>query len=129
MDHPARLPIDCPRCENRGVLALNDDRTIACLLCNNWCSLCLDGVPTFVPMTRPYRGSLIAGMRPTIDGERLFEGYACDYSAFFRCSAACTAPTVLFGGSYTHYWSNRRGDSPPNGRTSLFRENIAGAKA
>jgi hypothetical protein len=28
MDHPARLPIDCPRCENRGVLALNDDRTV-----------------------------------------------------------------------------------------------------
>ena len=79
MAHPARLPIDCPRCENRGVRALDDDRTIACLLCNNWCSLCLDGVPTFVPMTRPYRGSLITGMRPTVDGERLFEGYACDY--------------------------------------------------
>ncbi len=69
MNRPARLPVDCPRCENRGVLALDDDRTIACPLCNNWCSLCLDGVPTFVPMTRPYRGSLIAGMRPTIDGE------------------------------------------------------------
>jgi hypothetical protein len=67
MNRPARLPVDCPRCENRSVLALDDDRTIACPLCNNWCSLCLDGVPTFVHITRPYRGSLIAGMRPTID--------------------------------------------------------------
>ncbi len=48
MNRPARLPVDCPRCENRGVLALDDDRTIACPLCNNWCSLCLEGVPTFV---------------------------------------------------------------------------------
>src|SRR5215217_1513818 len=24
----ARLPVDCPRCENRGVLALDDDRTL-----------------------------------------------------------------------------------------------------
>jgi len=70
MNRPAQLPVDCPRCENRGVLALDDDRTIACPLCNNWCSRCLDGVPTFVPMTRPYRGKLITGIRPTIDGER-----------------------------------------------------------
>jgi hypothetical protein len=34
MDRPARLPVGCPRCENRGVLALDDDRTIACPLCN-----------------------------------------------------------------------------------------------
>ncbi len=73
MDEPARLPIDCPRCENRGVLALDDDRTLSCPLCNNWCTLCLDGVPTFVQITRPYCGSLITGMRPTIDGERLFD--------------------------------------------------------
>jgi hypothetical protein len=79
MDRPSRLPVDCPRCERCGVLALDDDRTIACPLCNTWCSLCLDGVPTFVPITRPYRGSRIAGMRPTADGEILFEGYACDY--------------------------------------------------
>ena len=79
MDRPARLPVDCPRCENRGVLALDDDRTLPCPLCNNWCMLCLDGVPTFVPIIRPYRGSVIAGLRPTADGERLFEGYACDY--------------------------------------------------
>jgi len=65
MDRPARLPVACPRCENRGVLALDDDRTIACPLCNNWCSFCLDGVPTFVRVTRPYRSSLIAGMCPT----------------------------------------------------------------
>jgi hypothetical protein len=77
MDRPARLPVDCPRCERCGVLALDNDRTIACPLCNNWCTLCLDGVPTFVQVTRPYRGSLIAGMRPTTDGEVLFEGYAC----------------------------------------------------
>ena len=95
MNRPARLPVDCPRCENRGVLALDDDRTIACPLCNNWCSLCLDGVPTFVPITRPYRGSLIAGIRPTIDGERLFEGYACDYhKATLRGYCSIAPPMV-----------------------------------
>jgi hypothetical protein len=95
MDHPARLLIDCPRCERCGVLALNDDRTIACPLCNNWCSLCLDGVPTFVPITRPYCGSLIAGMRPTIDGERLFEGYACDYHKAALRSYSYIAPPMV----------------------------------
>jgi hypothetical protein len=38
MDRPARLPVNCPRCENRGVLALGDDETVACPLCNNWCA-------------------------------------------------------------------------------------------
>jgi hypothetical protein len=95
MDHPARLPIDCPRCENRGVLALDDDRTIACPLCNNWCMLCLDNVPAFVQVTRPYRGSLIAGMRPTANGETLFEGYTCDYhKAALRSSSYIAPPTV-----------------------------------
>ena len=79
MDRPSRLPVDCPRCENRGIVPLDDDRTIACPLCNNWCTLCLDGVSTFVPIIRPYRGSLIAGIRPTADGETPFEGYAYDY--------------------------------------------------
>ena len=60
MNRPARLPLDCPHCENRGVLTVDDDTTIACPLCNNWCMLCLEGVPTFVRVTRPYRGSLIA---------------------------------------------------------------------
>jgi hypothetical protein len=95
MDHPARLPIDCPRCERCGVLALNDDRTIACPLCNNWYSLCLDGVPTFVPITRPYRGSLIAGMRPTADGEIFFEGYACDYHKASLKSYSYIAPPMI----------------------------------
>jgi hypothetical protein len=71
MDRPARLPVDCPRCERCGVLALGDDRTIACPLCNNWCAFCLDSVPTFVQITGPYHGSLIAGMRSTATGETL----------------------------------------------------------
>jgi hypothetical protein len=92
---PARLPIDCPRCENRSVLPLDDDRIIACPLCNNWCTLCLEGVPTFVPVTRPYRGSLIAGMRPTADGEVLFEGYACDYHKAVLRSYSYIAPPMV----------------------------------
>ena len=95
MDRPARLPVDCPRCENRGVLALDDDRTIACSLCNNWCILCLDDVPTFVQITRPYRGNLIAGMRPTADGEVLFEGYACDYHKATLRSYSYIAPPMV----------------------------------
>ena len=95
MDHPARLPIDCPRCENRGVLALNDERTIACPLCNNWCSLCLEGVPTFVSIRRPYRGSRIAGMRPTAEGETLFESYACDeHKASLRSYSSIAPPMI-----------------------------------
>ena len=92
MDRPSRLPLDCLRCENRGVIALDDDKALACPLCNNWCMLCLEGVPTFVPIIRPYRGSLIAGMRPTIDGERLFEGYACDYHKATLKSYSSIAP-------------------------------------
>jgi len=95
MDRPSRLPVDCPRCENRGVVPLDDDRTIACPLCNSWCTLCLDGVPTFVQITRPYRGSLIAGMRPTADGERLFEGYACDYHKATLRSYSYIAPPMI----------------------------------
>jgi len=55
MNLPARLPVDCSRCENSGVIALDDDATLPCPLCNNWCTLCLADVPTFVPITRPYR--------------------------------------------------------------------------
>ncbi len=95
MDRPARLPVDCPRCENRGVVPLDDDRTIACPLCNNWCTLCLDGVPTFVPITRPFRGSLIAGMRPNADGETLFEGYVCDYHKVTLRSYSSIAPAMI----------------------------------
>jgi len=51
MDRPARLPADCPRCENRGVLTLDDDRTIACLLCNSWCTLCIDRHRHILPKT------------------------------------------------------------------------------
>jgi hypothetical protein len=48
-----------------------------------------EGVPTFVQVTRPYRGSLIAGMRPTADGEMLFEDYACDeHKAALRSSSS-----------------------------------------
>jgi hypothetical protein len=61
--------------------------------------LCLDGVPTFVPITRAYRGSLIAGMRPTTTGETLFEGYACDYhKATLRSYSYIARPMV---GRYT----------------------------
>ena len=95
MNRPARLPVDCPRCENRGVLALGDDRTIACPLCNNWCTLCLDSVPTFIPIIRPYRGSLIAGMRPSAYGESLFEGYACDYHKATLRSYSYIAPPMV----------------------------------
>ena len=95
MDRPSRLLIDCPRCENRGVVPLDDDRTIACPLCNNWCTFCLEGVPTFVRVTRPYRGSLIAGMRPTADGEVLFEGYACDYHKATLRSYSYIAPPMV----------------------------------
>jgi hypothetical protein len=76
MDRPVRLPVDCP-------------------LCNNWCTLCLEGVPTFVQITRAYRGSLIAGMRPTADGERLFEGYACDYHKATLKSYSYIAPPMI----------------------------------
>jgi hypothetical protein len=95
MARPVRLPVDCPRCENRGVIALDDDRTLPCPLCNNWCTLCLDGVPTFVPITRPYRGSLIAGMLSTTDEERLFEGYACDYHKATLRSYSYIAPPMI----------------------------------
>jgi hypothetical protein len=95
MDRPSRLPVDCPRCENRGAIALDDDVILPCPLCNNWCSFCLEGVPTFVPIIRPYRGSLIAGMRPTADGEVLFEGYACDYHKATLCSYSSIAPPMI----------------------------------
>ena len=85
----------CRCCENRGVLALGDDGTIACPLCNNWCAFCLDGVPTFVQITGPYRGSLIAGMRPTATGEALFEGYACDYHKAALRSYSYIAPPMV----------------------------------
>jgi hypothetical protein len=55
----------------------------------------LDGVPTFVPITYPYRGSLIAGMRPTADGETLFEGYACDYHKAALKSYSYIAPPMV----------------------------------
>jgi hypothetical protein len=96
MDHPARLPIDWPHCENRGHIDLGDDDVrLACPLCNNWCTLCLEGVPTFVPITRPYRGALIAGMRPAADGEILFEGYACDYHKVGLQSYSYIAPPMI----------------------------------
>jgi len=95
MDRAARLPVDCPRCENRGHSDLDDDVTLPCQLCNSWCTLCLEGVPTFVPITRPYRGSLIAGMRPTTDGEVLFEGYACDYHKAVLRSYSYIAPSMI----------------------------------
>ena len=95
MDRPARLPIDCPRGENRGHIELNDEATFPCPLCNSWCTLCLADVPTFVPIIRPYRGSLIAGMRPTIDGEILFGGYACDYHKATLKSYSYIAPPMI----------------------------------
>ena len=96
MDHPARLPIDCPHCENRGHIDLGDDDVrLPCPLCNNWCTLCLEGVPTFVPIIRPYRGALIAGMRPAADGEILFEGYACDYHKVGLQSYSYIAPPMV----------------------------------
>jgi hypothetical protein len=57
--------------------------------------LCLDGVPTFVQVTRPYRGNLIAGMRPSADGEILFEGYACDYHKAALRSYSYIAPPMV----------------------------------
>jgi hypothetical protein len=57
--------------------------------------LCLADVPTFVPITRPYRGSLIAGMRPAADGETLFEGYACDYHKATLKSYSYIAPPMV----------------------------------
>jgi hypothetical protein len=95
MERPSRLPVDCPRCENRGHIDLNNDVTLSCPLCNNWCSFCLDGVPTFVPIMRPYRSSLIAGMRPTAKGEFLFEGYACDYHKATLRSYSYIAPPMV----------------------------------
>jgi len=95
MDRPARLPIDCPRCENRDHFDLDDDAILPCPLCNSWCTLCLEGVPTFVQVTRPYRGSLIAGMRPTTDGETLFEGYACDYHKATLRNYSSIAPPMV----------------------------------
>jgi hypothetical protein len=52
-------------------------------------------MPTFVPITRPYRGCLIAGMRPITDGETVFEGYACDYhKAALRSYSYIVPPMV-----------------------------------
>jgi hypothetical protein len=99
MDRPAQLPFGCPRCENRGVIDLDDDATLPCPLCNSWCTLCLEGVPTFVPITRAYRGSLIAGLRPTTGGEILFEGYACDYHKASLRGYSYIAPPMV--GRYT----------------------------
>jgi len=76
-------------------MTLNDDVTVPCPLCNNWCMLCLAGVPTFVPITRPYRGSLIAGMRPTTDGEVLFEGHAGDYHKATLRSYSYISPPMI----------------------------------
>ena len=95
MERPSRLPSHCPYCENRGVITLDDDATLPCPLCNNWCMLCLADVPTFVLLTRPYRGSLLAGMRPTTDGEVLFEGYACDYHKATLRSYSYIAPPMI----------------------------------
>jgi hypothetical protein len=95
MNRPTRLPVDCPRCENHGHIELNDEATLPCQLCNSWCTLCLADVPTFVPIIRPYRGSLIAGMRPTIEGEVLFEGYACDYHKATLRSYSSIAPPMI----------------------------------
>jgi hypothetical protein len=95
MDRPPRLPIDCPRCENHGHIDLDAGVTLPCPLCNSWCTLCLEGVPTFVRITRPYRGSLIAGMRPMADGETLFEGYACDYHKATLKSYSYIAPPMV----------------------------------
>jgi len=90
MDRPARLPIDCPRCENRGVVPLDDDRTIACPLCNNWWTLCLEGVPTFVPIIRPYRvvSSPACGQLPPV--RRYLRATRATITR--RCSAA--TPTL-----------------------------------
>jgi hypothetical protein len=44
---------------------------------------------------RPYRGSLIAGMRPTATGETLFEGYACDYHKAALRSYSYIAPPMV----------------------------------
>jgi hypothetical protein len=76
-------------------IVANGDQTIACPLCNNWCMLCLEGVPTFVQITRPYRGSLIAGIRPTADGEVLFESYTCDYHKAVLRSYSYIAPPMV----------------------------------
>ena len=57
--------------------------------------LCLADVPTFVPISRPYRGSLIAGMRPASHGEALFEGYACDYHKAALKSYSYIAPPMV----------------------------------
>jgi len=51
MDRPARLPADCPRCENGGMIAQDDDKALACPLCNNWRAFCLDDVPTIATPT------------------------------------------------------------------------------
>lgn len=62
-----------------GIVLDDDDATFPCPLYNNWCMLCLAHVPTFIPITRPYRGALVAGMRPITSGDALFEGHACYY--------------------------------------------------
>src|SRR2546430_3255880 len=96
MDRPTRLPGDCPRCENHGHINLDDnDATLPCPLCNSWCMLCLANIPTFVQLTRPYRGNLVAGMRPTTGGEVLFEGYACDYHKATLRSYSYIAPHII----------------------------------
>ena len=103
MDRPARLPIDCPRCENRGVVPLDDDRTIACPLCNNWWTLCLEGVPTFVPIIRPYRvvSSPACGQLPPV--RRYLRATRATITR--RCSAA--TPTLRRGWLAAIRWARR----------------------
>jgi hypothetical protein len=76
MPQMERMPFNCPRCENRGVIILDDDTEFPCPHCNCWCVFCLAGPPAG---PRPQPGVLVAGARPAPDGDVLFEGYVCDF--------------------------------------------------
>lgn len=77
MQAPTRLSFDCSRCENRGVIILDDDTEFPCPHCNCWCAFCLEERPGDCD-SRPHMGVLVAGARRSPDGDILFEGYACD---------------------------------------------------
>jgi hypothetical protein len=53
------------------------------------------GCADVCPIIRPYCGGLIAGIRPTTDGETLFEGYACDYHKATLRSYSYIAPPMV----------------------------------
>jgi len=109
MERPKRWPIECPCCENRGEIVLDDYTVLACPLCNSWCAFCLKA-PSSPAGERPGRGVLVAGARPAPEGELLFEGYVCDFhKGRLRSYSFITPPMVGRFAPGTAYLSTQWG--------------------